>query len=310
MINSTVKKTDFSPVSLADRERYLDLLEENGEYGCEFSFANLYLWGRQSIAFGHGCALIFSHFNRRSVYPFPVGNGDVKACVDAIIADAEARGIACRITGITAAKRGLLESLYPEKFSFHCDEGTFDYVYAINDLAELKGKKYHSKRNHYNRFCEIYEGYTVNPINPENTDAVRAAAEKWYAQRLEADPNADLEMERVALLRALRDFNALGMDGIFLEKDGEIMAFTLGSFLSGDTFDVQFEKAFTVFNGAYAAVNCEFAQYLQKKYPNLLYLDREEDMGIEGLRKAKQSYHPHHQIKKCWALLKSEGFEY
>ncbi len=310
MTNSTVKKLDFSPVSLADRERYLDHLNENGEFGCEFSFANLYLWGRQNIAFEHGCALIFSHFNRKSVYPFPVGNGDINACIDAIIADAEARGIACRITGITAAKREQLEILYPGKFSFHCDDGTFDYVYAIEDLAELKGKKYHSKRNHYNRFLEIYYGYSVTPITPENTDVVKDAAEKWYALRLEADPHADLEMERVALMRGLRNFEALGMDGIYLEKDGNIMAFTFGSFLCGDTFDVQFEKAFTEYNGAYAAVNCEFARYLREKYPNLSYLDREEDMGIEGLRKAKQSYHPHHRIQKCWAHLKDKDFEY
>ncbi|MBQ2732548.1 MAG: DUF2156 domain-containing protein [Clostridia bacterium] len=310
MTNSTLKKIDFSPVSLADRERYLDLLAENGEFGCEFSFANIYLWGRQYIAFDHGCAMLFSHFNRRSVYPFPVGNGDIKACIDDIIADSEARGIACRITGITSAKRELLEALYPDKFSFHCDDGTFDYVYAIDDLAELKGKKYHSKRNHYNRFCEVYEGYTVKPMTRDNASLVKEAAERWYKLRLEADPNADLEMERVALYRAFRDFDALGMDGIFLEKDGSIMAFTLGSFMDGTTFDVQFEKAFTEFNGAYAAVNCEFAQYLRNKYPNIEYLDREEDMGLEGLRKAKQSYHPHHQVKKCWALLKNEEFEY
>jgi hypothetical protein len=310
MKNTTVNKTEFTQITLADRDKYLGLLEKNGSYGCEFSFANLYLWGRQSIAFKHGCALIFSHFNRKSVYPFPVGDGDVKAAVDAIIADAEARGIVCRITGITKEKRELLEALYPQKFSIHCDEGEFDYVYAINDLAELKGKKYHSKRNHYNRFCEAYSGYTVTEINSENTETVKNAAEKWYAERLAEDPNADLEMERVALLRAFRDFDALGMDGIFLSYGNEVMAFTLGSFLNGETFDVQFEKAFTRYNGAYAAVNCEFAKHLRNKYPNLLYVDREEDMGLEGLRKAKQSYHPNHMIEEYWAHLKNEEFDY
>ena len=310
MMNTTVKKTDFAPITLADREKYLGLLAKSGKYGCEFSFANLYLWGRQSIAFENGCALIFSHFNRKSVYPFPVGDGDIKAAVGAIITDAEARGIVCRITGITEEKRELLEALYPQKFSFHCDEGEFDYVYAINDLADLKGKKYHTKRNHYNRFCDTYGGYTVTPINSENTETVKNAAEKWYAEKLAAEPNADLEMERIAVLRALRDFDALCMDGIFLSYENNVMAFTLGSFLNGDTFDVQFEKAFTEYTGAYAAVNCEFAQYLRDKYPSLAYLDREEDMGLEGLRKAKLSYHPHHMIEEYWAHLKSEEFDY
>lgn len=311
MTNISTKKTiDFAPVSIEHKEEYKKLLSECGEVGCEFSFANLYLWGRQSIAFRHGCALLFSQFNRKSVYPFPVGNGDTKAAVDAIIDDAEARGITCRITGMTAERKELLETLYPGKFSFHCDEGSFDYVYAIDDLADLAGKKYHSKRNHYNRFAEIYEGFAVEPITESNAEKIKLAAEKWYKERLEADPNADLEMERVALMRALKHMDALEMDGIALTLDGEVMAFTLGSFLSENTFDVQFEKALSAYNGAYAAVNCEFARYLRDKYPSLLYLDREEDMGLEGLRKAKKSYHPHHQIEKCWAHLKSEEYEY
>lgn len=310
MTETTLKKLDFTPISIAHRNDYLDLLATENEVGCEYTFANLYLWGRQSIAFLHGVAILFSQFNRKSVYPFPVGKGDIKSAIDAIIADSRARGITCRLTGITHERKAILDELYPEKFTFHCDEGSHDYVYAIDDLADLKGKKYHSKRNHFNRFAEIYEGYRAEPINDDNVEAVKAAMDKWYEQRLAEDPNADMEMERVALKKALRDKDALGMDGIALIYNGEVMAFTMGSMLSGDTFDVQFEKAFAEYNGAYAAVNCEFARYLRDRYPNLKFLDREEDMGLEGLRKAKQSYRPHHQIIKCWAHLKDENFEY
>ena len=87
-------------------------------------------------------------------------------------------------------------------------------------------------------------------------------------------------------------------------------AVTFGSRISPDTFDVHFEKADASIQGAYAAINCEFAKHIREKYPEIRYLNREEDMGIEGLRKAKQSYHPHHMVEKCWAHLREEGYEY
>ena len=117
-------------------------------------------------------------------------------------------------------------------------------------------------------------------------------------------------MEQAALMRALCDFEAIGMDGLAILDGDEVLAFTLGSFLTKDTFDVQFEKAKSDIQGAYTVVNYEFARYLRQKYPSLVYLDREEDMGLEGLRRAKQSYRPHHMIEKCWAHLKEEGYDY
>ena len=85
---------------------------------------------------------------------------------------------------------------------------------------------------------------------------------------------------------------------------------TLGSRLSEDTFDIHFEKALDEYDGAYAAINREFACYLRGKYPQLKWLNREDDMGLEGLRKAKESYLPHHMVQKCWAHLKEEGYDY
>ena len=99
-------------------------------------------------------------------------------------------------------------------------------------------------------------------------------------------------MEEVALDRAIRHYGELSLDGIALVVDGLIVAMTMGSRMTADTFDVNFEKANAEVNGAYAAINYEFARYLRAKYPSLCFIDREEDMGIEGLRKAKQSYRP------------------
>ena len=100
------------------------------------------------------------------------------------------------------------------------------------------------------------------------------------------------------------------MEGIVLTVGGEVLGFTMASRLSADTFDVHFEKARADVQGAYAAVNCEFANYLREKYPLVKYLDREEDMGLEGLRRAKESYHPHHKVEKCWACLLEDGYDY
>ena len=110
-------------------------------------------------------------------------------------------------------------------------------------------------------------------------------------------------MEKIALERALADPQAYGMEGLVLMDGDRILAFTMGSFLSPDTMDIHFEKAAEDADGAYPTINREFARYLREKYPQLQYLDREDDMGLEGLRKAKLSYAPHHMVEKYWARL-------
>ena len=304
------EKINFLPISLSDKAEYEAHLSKESGLGCEYSFANLFLWGRQNIARLGGQMLMFSQFSRRSVYPFPVGDGDKKTALDAIIADSRARGIPCRITGISAESRELIESLYPEKFRFHADEDSFDYVYGIDDLADLKGKKYHGKRNHINRFLEAFPDYKVEPITEENLPRVKKMLENWYNERLSENPNSDFHMERAALSRAFANMDALALDGLALTNAGEVLAFTVGSRMYGEYYDVHFEKAVSGADGAYAAINSEFARYIRNKYPDVRYIDREEDMGIEGLRKAKRSYHPHHQIEKCWACLLEDGYDY
>ena len=109
--------------------------------------------------------------------------------------------------------------------------------------------------------------------------------------------------------RAFRNFRELGLEGLVLTVEGKIVAMTMGSFLSEDTVDVHFEKADADFPGGYPVINRAFARYLREKYPNLKYLDREEDMGSPGLRKAKLSYQPHHLVEKCWAHFAEEAFK-
>ena len=301
---------DFKPITLENKELYQQYLLDGINRNCAYSFANLYLWGRQKATILHGHLAIFSQFHQRSVYPFPVGNGDKKEILDALIADAKERGIPCRITNLDENGIQTLKTLYPDQFYFHSDLGNFDYVYDINDLADLRGRKYQKKRNHCNHFRAEYPNYTVKPLSEENLSSVNDMVENWYKERLLENPNGDYLMEHAALVKALQHFRALEMEGLVLSIENEVIAFTLGSRLSHDTFDVHFEKAKNNINGAYAIINQEFALYIRNKYPDICFLDREEDMGIEGLRIAKQRYFPHHMKESCWAHLKEEHYDY
>lgn len=293
---------ELKPITLGDKSLYERNLFDGEERGCEYTFANLFSWGKAKISVLHDHIVLFSQFNK-GTYLYPIGSGDKRAILDAIMADAKEKGIACRITGLLAKDKETLEALYPGMFHFHTNQNWYDYVYAIDDLADLKGQKYHRKRNHYNRFRDTFPDYTVEPLGDENMPRVREMVNDWYNEKMLENPDGDFRMEQTALENALRYFHELDMVGLVLLEGEKVLAVTLGSRLSDDTFDVHFEKARRDANGAYAAINCEFARYIRNKFPSICFLNREEDMGLEGLRQAKQRYYPHHMIEKYWACL-------
>lgn len=285
-------------------------LQSGGERGCEYSFVNLYLWGRQKAAICGGQLVFFSQFNRKSVYLYPVGPGSKKEALDAIIHDAAQRGIPCRLVGLTHEDCAELEQLYPGKLRYHYDRDSFDYVYDIHDLADLKGRKYQRKRNHLNRFRNDHPEHTLEPITEENLSQVQELVERWYDLRQQENPHADYHMERAALNKALQQRQLLDLEGLLLRTCDGVVAMTMGSRLNRNTFDIHFEKALDTTDGAYAAINNGFATHLRQKYPDLQYLNREDDLGLEGLRKAKLSYCPHHMVEKHWAHLLEDGYDY
>lgn len=299
----------YHRITLKDKEKYEKYLLTAPERGCEYSFANLFSWGRQEIAFLHGCASLFSHFYGRTVYPFPIGDGDKRAVLEEIIADSRERGIPCRITGMTQADKEDLERWFPGRFSVRAARDGFDYVYAIDALADLRGKKLQKKRNHFNRFQASRPDYRVENICPDNLDRVRKMVGEWYEARQKTDPDGDYLLESLAMEKVFSHYAELGMEGLILLDGGEILAMTMGSKNSEITFDIHFEKARETADGAYPAINCEFARFLRLKYPEIRYLNREEDMGLEGLRKAKLSYYPDHMVEKYKALLKEDIYE-
>lgn len=299
---------NFQKIRPEDRAVFSELLLQNRK-GCEYSFANLSIWGRQQAAMVAGYLTLFCRYDRRAVYPYPVGQGDIRPVMDAIIEDARQRGIPCCITGMSQENCQVLQALYPDKFLFHTDRNYFDYVYDIHDLADLKGRKYQKKRNHIHRFTDAFPNWYTQPLTAENRQAVIEFTAQWYARRQESDPQANFHLEQIALGRALENPDAYGLEGLVLMDGERVLAFTMGSFLSHDTMDIHFEKAAEDADGAYPTINREFARYLREKYPQLRYLDREDDMGLEGLRKAKLSYSPHHMVEKYWARLWEEKDE-
>ena len=289
---------DFQRLKLNQKAQYNEILFSVPLRGCEYSFANLCLWGRQQVAFLHGCVAFFSHSYGRSVYPYPIGSGDRRAVLEEILRDARERGIPCRITGMRDADLEELEAWFPGKFHTHSSRDSYDYVYAIDDLADLKGRKFQKKRNHVNRFRTQHPDYEIVELNPCNMPMAQHMLNDWFLYRMETDPDGDYLLENIALARACQNYAVLDMEGILLMEHGKVLAVTMGSRLGNDTFDIHFEKAREDVDGAYPTVNCEFARYLRLKYPDVQFLDREDDMGLEGLRKAKLSYNPHHMIEK------------
>ena len=299
----------FRKLTIEDKAMLDEVLMASSKQSCEYSFGNLYLWGRKYVAEVDGFLLIESRYDRKIVYLFPVGQGDVRCALDALLRDAEKRRLNCCIGALTEEDCRLVEQLYPGKFSFYCDRDSYDYVYAMEDLAQLKGRKFQKKRNHLNRFRKEHETAQILPLQGQLLEAARTVARQWYENRCAEDPDRDYHLEERALCRAFDAYQQLGMEGVALVEEGRVLAFAMGSRLNHDTFDIHFEKALEADDGTYAAINQGFAAYLQEKYPEVKWLNREDDMGIEGLRKAKLSYNPTVLVEKCWAQLREEEYD-
>ena len=299
----------FHRACLADKDSYEACLFSEPERGCEYSFANILMWGRQELAFIHNCTVIFSHYNGRTLYPYPIGPGDKRAALEAVLEDARQRGIPCRITGMLEADRRDLETWFPDLFEIRAVRDNFDYVYTVEALADLRGKKLQKKRNHFNRFRTEHPDYRVEDINCGNVARVQHMVNDWYVNRRRWDPQGDYLLESLAMAKAFRCFDALGMEGIALLDGDRVLAVSMGTRMSVNTFDVHFEKALEDVPGVYTAVNCEFARHIRLNYPEVEFLNREDDLGLEGLRKAKLDYQPHHLVEKYWACLKEDIYE-
>lgn len=201
----------------------------------------------------------------------------------------------CVFRNITDEEKDLLcKNFSPAKIEEAPDLS--DYIYNKEDLAELPGSKYSKKRNHINQFRKKYSDIRLELITPQNLKTACELEQKWFTENTsgeKADSLVDLHQEGEIICAALKNFEELsrlaGMKGGILFADGEPVAFCLSSFLSPLVTDIHFEKCLSSFarDGGYAVINNEYAKTIETKYIN-----REEDLGIEGLRKAKRSYYP------------------
>jgi hypothetical protein len=192
----------------------------------------------------------------------------------------------------------ILKDYFRGEVKFTYDPGFSDYIYSAEKLVKLSGHRYHGKKNHVNRFKAEYD-WTFEPITAANADECVRMMEKWYDQTEEIRGFSD---ERRAITKSLKNIEAAGFDGGLLRTEEGVVAFTVGERMTEDTFVSHFEKAFYSVNGAYAAINQMFAQMITEKYPELVYINREEDMGLEHIRKAKTSYHPEFLAHKFVAV--------
>ncbi|MBQ2671924.1 MAG: DUF2156 domain-containing protein [Clostridia bacterium] len=250
--------------------------------------------------------ILFTRFDsEHTSYLFPKGTKSilgVKNAMDLIFEDYKKLKLPqLYISGLDISEVIKLEKVCPKKFDFITKRDKFEYVYSSTDLANLKGKKYHSKRNHISKFEKTYS-WNYEKINISNKKKYIEFFEKWFAQN--TNPENKLNSgEYEAIIKALDNYEELGLYGGAVIVDGQIVACAIGEKINKKVFVVHFEKALAEFDGAYAVINREFSKDLSGSFK---YINREEDLGIEGLRKAKLSYKPSFLISRFDAILKEE----
>lgn len=294
---------DWKKPELNDGEWIRPIVDEAGAMGSDLSFANIYLLrDKYDIEItGYKDFLIRKYHGKgtRNGYTFPIGNGNLEKALKEIEADAAARGEALRFSFVTEKQRERLEQIYPGRFEYIDDLGDYDYVYSRQDLAQLPGKSYHKKKNHVSKFTRQYPEFRYEELGKCNVEDAAVVEDGWYYDHLQSEDDSQ-KLEYNSIKEALNYYEELNLSGGIIYVDGVAVAMTIGSRISADTVDVHFEKAIGEYavNGGYAAINNMYA----KSQSGVEWLNREEDINIEGLRKAKQSYHPRILLKKYCAV--------
>lgn len=292
----------FKDIELSDKELITSYTLNSHQHNCDLSFSNLCSWRflyNTQFAVHEGFLILKFWAQGELVYMIPVGNGNLKRVLNDMIADANQEGENFCMLGVCSDMRAKLEAITSGKFHFELNRDYADYLYLRTDLTTLAGKKFQAKRNHVNKFRRTYN-YEYVPLTTDRIQECLDLEEEWCRTN-DCDEHEGTGNERRALNYALRNFEALGLMGGILHVDNRIVAFTFGMPINQETFGIHVEKADTSIDGAYSMINYEFANRIPEQY---LYINREEDLGIEGLRKAKLSYHPTIILEKYIACLK------
>lgn len=292
----------FHHVTLEDKEWIKRIFSSQKRLACEYSFGNIFSYTAKFpilVAEVGGCFISKCIIDSEFYYCFPLGDGDKKAAVEYIINDAKSADKKCILFAVDESGKEFLEKEFPERFEISSDRGGMDYVYYSEDLINLRGKKYQPKRNHISFFEKNYR-WTYESMNAENVRDCVEMSENWLYQSSH-DDKADLEDELKIIRKVSENFDALEYKGGVIRIDGEVIAYAMGEELTEDTFCVHFEKAYPGIRGAYPLINREFVKNELSQYK---YIDREDDVDSENLRKAKLSYYPAFLLEEYEAVLR------
>ncbi len=281
---------DFRKPTLEDKQWIKQKTAEMGCPSCEYTFGNIFSFTAKmdiEVAEIFGCFVTRCVYDGQLMYCYPMGNGDRKRAIEALVEDGLSMKSKFIFFGLIREFAEELESFFPGKFHIYFDRDGSDYLYNSDDLINLKGKKYQSKRNHISFFEKNYN-WSYEKITRENIHECIKMNEKWIETSL-AEYKEDLEYEFEIIKRAFDNYEQLDFVGGLIRIDGEVVAFTMGEEMNDNTFCVHFEKAFSSYRGAYPMINREFCK---RELSGYKYIDREDDVGAENLRKAKLSYQP------------------
>ena len=290
---------DFKRPQLEDKEVISHYFKHHTSRSCERTFVNVFLWARfYNVTFAIiEDTLVFKSEDENSfAFAYPAGEPEnVKKALDTLYQYSQERGVPFRLYNVTPDHFEQIEAWYPGRFQIEYNEDLADYVYESEKLCTLAGKKLHGKRNHINKFKSLYEGrWSYETMSGDNVEECFQMALKWRnLNGCDDDPEKNSEM--CVTLNSLRLFRELELTGGILRVDGQIVAFTIGEPVCSDTFVVHIEKAFPDVQGAYTMINQQFVEHECMDYR---YVNREEDTGDEGLRKAKRSYRPVFMVGK------------
>lgn len=271
-----------------------------GIENCEHCFPTMLEWSFRHdvhIAIEENTVFMRSMGRQHMWYIFPRGDMDRKKAIDLIIQDAAELGTEISIYGIDEQNALFLQENYGHIFNVTEERDGADYIYRTADLATLPGKNYQKKRNHCSRFVRENPDYKFVVISRDNIHRAKQFQTDWNA-KYNTDNSRDLASEQQGVFRLLDNFDTLRLMGAMIETNGEIVAITIAAPINDTMVDIMVEKAYHDVNGAYAIINRDFARNCLSQFE---FINREDDMGLENLRKAKLSYYPYEIRKKYLA---------
>lgn len=285
---------EFRNLEIDDAKIYNEYLKNSGELSCENSFVNLIVWQCDRHNYNMICnfenqLIIKSGEGEKEYFRLPLGDDFEKGMrlIEEYCGERKPR------FWVQEGPRLELFKKYSDKYSFKENRDTFDYIYLQSDLSNLSGKKYHSKRNHISAFSKKFNWH-YESITEDNIEAVKKCAEGWYLENIDK-MDYFMVCEKKGIKTILENMEKLNVKGGAVFVEGRVVAFSLGSPITDEVFDIHIEKALSDYSGAYAVINREFAKNDLAEYK---YINREDDLGLEGLRKAKLSYKPSIILKK------------